>query len=68
MYDVHQRLVDHEGSGLRWRVGYTTNRPVMIKYPDLVGLGLQFGFEQSELTELILSETFPRRSTRRRSR
>lgn len=59
MYNVHQRQVRHSGSGLRWRIEYVTDRPVIIYYPDLVGLGLQFGLEQSELVELILSENFP---------
>ncbi|AWB25716.1 hypothetical protein DA075_33280 [Methylobacterium currus] len=59
MYDVHQRRVHPIGSSVRWRIGYTTDRPVIIDYSGLVGLGLQFGLEQIEILELILGETFP---------
>ncbi|GAB6841728.1 hypothetical protein HNR00_004771 [Methylorubrum rhodinum] len=59
MYNVRQRLVDRLSGGLRWRISYTGDAPVVIDYPGLIGLGLQFGLEQLEIGDLILNETFP---------
>lgn len=59
IFHVNQKVIGNWEGQTYWRVSMTTNAPVKIDYNTLIGLAMQLGLTEADVTAVIGTKAFP---------